>query len=272
MRIAREAHLVPAARERVEEQQPAGERLADAGHQLDRLHRLDRADDAHQRREHAHRRAALLLGLGVLGEQAVVAGRLGAAQVEHRDLPVEADARARDQRLARRHARAVERVARGEVVGAVEHHVGVAHERGEALGPGALLERLDADLGIDRRAASRRPRRPWACRSTRCAMHDLALQVGEVDAVAVADGDAAHAARGEVEQRRGAEAARADHERVGGEEALLRFLAELVQQQVAAVAQALAGRPRRATAAPRRPRLLRDRRGRGGDAAGPSGG
>ena len=48
------------------------------------------------------------------------------------------------------------------------------------------------------------------------------------------------AARGEVEERRGTEAARADHERVRGEEALLRLLAELVQQQVAAVSQPLA--------------------------------
>src|SRR5450631_9475 len=71
-------------------------------------------------------------------------------------------------------------------------------------------------------------------------MNDLALQVGEVDGVAVAHGDAADAARREVEERRRAEAARADDERVCGEQALLRLLAKLVQQQVPAIAKTLA--------------------------------
>ena len=70
-------------------------------------------------------------------------------------------------------------------------------------------------------------------------MHHLALQVGEVDAVAVGDGDAPEAARREVKEGRGAQAARADHQRMGSEETLLRLLAELVEQQVAAVAEAL---------------------------------
>ncbi len=47
------------------------------------------------------------------------------------------------------------------------------------------------------------------------------------------------AARGEVEQRGAAEAAGADDQGVGSEEPLLRVLAELVEQQVAAVAEAL---------------------------------
>ena len=70
-------------------------------------------------------------------------------------------------------------------------------------------------------------------------MDHLALQVRQIDAIAVADGDAAHAARREIEECRRAEAARADDERVGGEEALLRLLAEFVQQQVAAIPEAL---------------------------------
>ena len=71
-------------------------------------------------------------------------------------------------------------------------------------------------------------------------MHDLALEVGEIDDVAVGHGDAAHAARGEVEERPGSEAAGADDERARGEEALLRVLAETVEQEVAAVTQPLA--------------------------------
>ena len=125
-----------------------------------------------------------------------------------------------------------------EVVRAVEDDVGRAHERGEALGPGALRERVHLDVGIDRGDRGR-GRGGLGLADRGEAMDDLALQVGEIDAVAVADGDAADAAGSEVEKRRGAEAARADDKRVSGEEALLRILAELVQQQVAAIPEAL---------------------------------
>jgi hypothetical protein len=120
-------------------------------------------------------------------------------------------------------------MARGEVVGAVEHDVGRAHQRREALGPGALFQRLDADVGIDALQCRRRGA-GLGLADGFLAMHHLALQVGEVDLVAVADGDAAHAAGGEVHQRRRAQAARADDQRMRVEEALLRLLAELVQQ------------------------------------------
>ena len=54
--------------------------------------RLRRADDADDRREYAHRRAARLLEFLPFAEQAVVAGAVGLAQVEHAHLPVEAHA------------------------------------------------------------------------------------------------------------------------------------------------------------------------------------
>src|SRR3954451_12801860 len=50
--------LAELGRERVEEQQPADQRLADPEQQLDRLARLQRADDAGQHAEHAALRAA----------------------------------------------------------------------------------------------------------------------------------------------------------------------------------------------------------------------
>jgi hypothetical protein len=87
--IAHEAHLVPPARERIEQHEPAGERLAHPGDELDRLHGLERPHDAHERREHAHGGAALFRRLRVL-----------AAQVEYGDLAIETDARAGDERLA----------------------------------------------------------------------------------------------------------------------------------------------------------------------------
>ena len=121
--VPRHAQFAPLHRERVEQQQAARERRADAGDELQRLGGLRRADDAHERREHAHRRAARLLEFLAFAEQAVVARRTGVARIEHGDLPVEAQRRARHQRLARGDARGVDRVARREVVAAVEHDV-----------------------------------------------------------------------------------------------------------------------------------------------------
>ena len=93
------ADFVPFHRARVEHLQPAGERAADAGEQLQRLGRLHGADDADQRREHAHGRAAHVLERRVGREHAGIARRAGIARVVDRDLAVEADRRAGDQRL-----------------------------------------------------------------------------------------------------------------------------------------------------------------------------
>ena len=68
-------------------------------------------------------------------------------------------------------------------------------------------------------------------------MGDLALQVGEVDAVVVDDRDAADAGRAEVQRHRRAEAAGADHQRVRGEQPPLALDADVVEQEVARVAQ-----------------------------------
>jgi hypothetical protein len=68
---------------------------------------------------------------------------------------------------------------------------------------------------------------------------DLALQVGQVDGVVVDQGDPADAGRAEVQRDRRAQPAGADHERVRCEQTLLAFDAELVEQDVARVAQQL---------------------------------
>ena len=124
-----------------------------------------------------------------------------------------------------------------------------AHERREPLAADALGERLDRHVGIDRReraAAASTLGWPTSCGR----VEDLALQVGEVDAVGVADRERAHARRGEELRDRRAEAAHADDQRVRGGEAGLRLLAELVQQQVAAVAEALRSSMSRQTTKP----------------------
>ena len=70
-------------------------------------------------------------------------------------------------------------------------------------------------------------------------MDDLALQVGEVDLVVVAQGDAADAAGCQVERDGRAQPAGADHQRVRREQFLLAVDADLRQQDVPAVAQQL---------------------------------
>ena len=77
-------------------------------------------------------------------------------------------------------------------------------------------------------------------------MDDLALEVRLVDDVRVDDPERADARGGEVERGGGAEPARADEEDARVEQALLPVLADLGDQQVAAVARALLGGERRA--------------------------
>ena len=70
-------------------------------------------------------------------------------------------------------------------------------------------------------------------------MDDLALQVRLVDDVGVDDPESADARRGEVEGRGRAEATGPDEEHARVQEALLALLADLGDQEVAAVAGAL---------------------------------
>src|SRR5581483_9151760 len=90
VRVAAQLHLGERGSERVEEEQPAGERLADPERELDRLVRLQRADDAGQHAEHAALGAARSeLWRRRLREQAAVAGPL--VRLEDGDLPLEAE-------------------------------------------------------------------------------------------------------------------------------------------------------------------------------------
>ena len=67
-------------------------------------------------------------------------------------------------------------------------------------------------------------------------VRDLALQVGKVDVIVVDDAERADAGGGEIEQRRRAQAAGADHQHARGPQFRLPLLADLVQDQVAGVA------------------------------------
>ena len=135
--------------------------LADAGDQLQRLGGLRRADDADERREHAHRRAARLLELLAFAEQAVIARARRVARVEHRDLPVEADrgaprpAACRAATQARFTACRVAKLSQQSSTTSAAATSGASRSRVDALG-----DRSIRDVRIDRRERAAPRRRP----------------------------------------------------------------------------------------------------------------
>ena len=189
-------------------------------------------DDAGQRREHAHRRTGHVVDLVGFREQAGIAGRARrfvrvvvavATQVEARDLSIEADRRARDQRHASRHARAIDRVSRREVVRAVEDHVRAPRPaRRDARRRRARAARARPTSGLSRCNAAApdatfaRPTSGVPCRICRCRL------VRSTTSSSISR-EPTDAARGEVDRRGRAEAACADHQRMRVPQALLTF-------------------------------------------------
>ena len=185
LRIARDPDVAPAHRVGVEQQEAPRHRLADATDELHRFGGLRRADDADDRREDAHDRAARFLELFALAEQAVVAGRGGIPRVEDRDLAVEADRRAGDERRLRGDAGAVHGMPGREIVAAVEHDIGARHEGRQFGRPDPGLHRLDAHFRVDGgepRLGGGDLRRS----DIRRRVEDLPLEVREVHRVRVA--------------------------------------------------------------------------------------
>ena len=245
--VAAQLELAEAELQGVVDHQPPGGHVADAEQHLDHLVGLQRAHHAGQHAQHAALGAARhQSGRRRLAVQAAVAGP--ALIVEHRELPLEAEDRAVHVGLAGEHAGVVYQVARGEVVGAVGHHV-VVLEQLQGVGRGQrLLERLDGDGGVE---VGQPVGRPLQLRlpHLRGAVQDLALQVGLVDGVELDDADAADAGRGQVQGQRRAEPASADQQRGAGLEPLLACDAHIRDQDVAAVARQLGGAQGRGAAA-----------------------
>jgi hypothetical protein len=88
----------------------------------------------------------------------------------------------------------------GEVVGAVEHHVGARHERHQRIGGCPLADGNEVDLGIQRRQGDDSRCRLVDADPLR-GMQDLSLQIGEVDRVAVDQCQAADAGGGQIQSR-----------------------------------------------------------------------
>src|SRR5664280_448609 len=235
-RVSRDEQFGPFHGPRIEHLQPSRQRRADAGDELESLGRLHAADDADQRREDAHRRARDVLEAGVVRKRAGVAGRRGAARVVDGDLAVEADRRPGDQGLAMADAGDIDGVPGREVVAAVDDDDCIGDQPAELVCADALVERRDVDARVEGGDRERRGHRLWRAHA-REIVRDLPLQVGEVDAVAVDERDAADAGAAKIERDRRAEPAGADDEHTGREQPALAVDADVVEQDVARVAQ-----------------------------------
>src|SRR6266511_2463970 len=148
LRVLANADVLERQLQRVVDEQPPDQRVADAGDELDRLVGLDRADRGAEHAEHA----ALGAGgnharRGRLGVQAAVAGTV--LGPEDAGLPIVAVGRAPHVRLALEHAGVVDQVAGGEVVGAVHDQVVVADDPAGVLGGEPGLVEGDLDVGVD---------------------------------------------------------------------------------------------------------------------------
>ena len=135
-------------------------------------------------------------------------------------------------------AGAVDRVAGGEVVGAVEDHPGFCNQVLELFAFQAGRDLEDLHLGVEPFQGEQRLI-DLAIAHALGAVEDLPLQVGEVDAVRVGERDPADAGRGEIERRRAAQAAGADDERAPRAQPLLSFYPDFGKKDVAAVAEEL---------------------------------
>ena len=167
VRIAAQRDLVEARLERVDQQQPADQRLADVQQQLQRLGGLQRAHDAGQHAEDAALGAARgHVDRRRLGEEAAVAGAV--VRLEHRHLALEPEDRGVDDRDVVLHARVVEQVPGREVVRAVDDQVVARQDAVDVRGGEALVVRHHLDVGVQRGQRLRAPTRSSPCRRDPC--------------------------------------------------------------------------------------------------------
>ena len=224
----------------VDDHHPADQRGAGADDQLHRLGGLNAADDAEQRREHAH------LGAGfafrrLVAVETPVAGARGVARIEYAHLTFHAHRRRRHQRRAEPPAARIHVETALEVVARIHHHVGSGDRRVELV----ALERVGECAHLDFRIeiADRLARRlDLVLTDVVVVMDDLALQIRELDDVEVAEHQMADAGGGQIHGHRRSQSAHADNQHARGQQLLLALASDLREQHVAAVTRFLLGR------------------------------
>lgn len=170
--------------------------------------------------------------------QAVIAGALRLARVEHGQLALQADRRTGYQRLARCHAGGIHRLAGGEIVGAVQHQIHRCHGGSQRVGIQALRIPLHLQLRIDRQQAAGR-RVDLALTDAGRVMHDLPLQVGDIHRIEIRQVQLAHPSCRQVQRHWRTQTAQPDDQCTAAFQAQLPLDIHLRQQDLPAVAQQL---------------------------------
>ncbi len=251
-RILAQLQLAEAHLERIEQQQPADQALADAEQQLEGLDALDHADHARQHSQDPALRARRHQpGRRRIRIEAAIAGP--DPRVEHAGLTLEAEDAAVDVGLAQQHAGVVHQVAGRKVVGPVHHHVVRRQDVECVLAGQAGLVRVHPHPGVEvgeprlRRLELRLP-------DAGGAVQHLALQVALVHHVGVDDAEASDAGGREVERERRPEPAGADQQHARGLEPALTLEPDLGQDQMPPVAHQVVLAHRRQPVLPCGPR------------------
>ena len=229
-------HTQELGRREVDLQEPVGDRRRDARQQLHRLERLQRADHARGRPEHAGVGAARRVRRRRRERAAVARGAPG---LDAHHEPGHADHAGLHERHAGRAARRVDRVARVERVRAVHDEVLALDERARVPGVDPRLVRLDDHVGVEE-AQLRGGALRLGHAEVRREVQQLAVQVRELDRVVVDEPDPPGPGAGEVERDRRPERARPDHQHARLRHRELRGGAPLRQHELARVALDLA--------------------------------
>ena len=192
--VSRQPDSTECRSERLVDQHPAGETVAEAEQCLQHLGRLHRAQHAGERTENAGLVAARHQIVGRrFGEQAAIAGGwLCIVAPEGEQLALEAQHRRSDQRLVQPVAGIVQQIARCEIVRTGGDQVVLRDQRrGVRFGQPRVV-RLDPDIGVER-GDRRGGAGDLAVADPVGRMDDLALQIGQIDHIVVDDAERADA-------------------------------------------------------------------------------
>lgn len=232
-----DAECLPFGGKRVVSCQFAVCRFACAGQDFEGFCGLGGADDADERRKYAEQCAGTIVG-GVAVKQTGVARAVSQVGAVHGDLSFKTHGGAGNQRGTGSDGGAVDGLAGGVVVGAVEDDVGGAHEFGQAgfvqlFGQGGNVARAVDGFQT-------------TCHDLRFGLSDigfgesgLALEVGVVYGVVVGDDEFADARSGEIREGCRTQPAAADDKDAGGKDFFLSFDTDFVEKDVAAVTEQL---------------------------------
>ena len=153
-------------------------------------------------------------------------------------MSVKADGRGGNQRRARGNGGAVDRLARGIIVGTIKDDVGGVCQF-DKLG---LIEKFghggNVCLAIDLFQTALHDQ-SLVFTDVGFGKRDLALKIGLVDGIGIGNRQAADAGGGKIRQGRRTQPAATDNEHMGGQEFFLAFDTDFVKQDMAAEPQEL---------------------------------